>query len=85
MHANDAPDDVVATPYDEAGHGALTGGVDRRRIDVAHADTLADLVSAHGSAATFLETPYGAAYLTHRRSVHGWSADRVAAELGLPR
>ena len=68
-----------------AAKGAPTGAVDRRRIDVAHADTLGKLVSAHGSAAAFLASPYGAAYLTHRRSVCGWSAERVAAELGLRR
>ena len=65
--------------------GAPPEAVDRRRIGIASADTLADLVSAHGSAAAFLDSPYGAAYLAHRRSVHGWSAARVAAELGLSR
>lgn len=57
--------------------------VEHRRSAVAHAGTLAELVTAHGSPAGFLDSPYGAAYLTDRLDTRGWSFGRVASELGL--
>lgn len=57
--------------------------VELRRTAVAHASTLAELVTAHGSPAAFLDSPYGAAYLADRLDTRGWSSGRVASELGL--
>ena len=59
----------------------MADDVDARRAAVARARSLTELLAAHGDVESFLETPYGVAYLAHREAVHGWDEERVASEL----